>query len=93
MRIVAYIFLSDSSLKLWIGCYASKSDLMVVMACPAINGYHSIATYSWQRNGNLLKGEETPLLYCSEVGTFTCHVTAGDIISSQEFIVSGRFVY
>ena len=63
------------------------------MACPAINGYHSVATYSWQRNGNPIVGEETPLLFCAEIGVFRCYVNAGSntTLTSPEFVVSGRF--
>ena len=61
------------------------------MACPAINGYHSVATYSWQSDATPIMGEETPLLFCTKKGVYRCCITAGDNISSQQFVVSGSY--
>lgn len=58
------------------------------MACPAINGYHGIATYCWQGIDATLFGEESPILFAG-VGRYKCLVTARDNVLSQEFIVFG----
>ena len=59
------------------------------MACPAINGYHSIANYEWQGLDTPLAGEETPILICG-VGRYKCTVTCGDEALRREFVVSGE---
>ena len=57
---------SDVQCTVWTGCWASQQDNRVVMACAAINGYHSVVSYCWLMNGYTCRGEETPLLYTTE---------------------------
>ena len=56
------------------------------MACVAINGYHSVVSYSWVFNGYICMGEDTPLLYTSREGQYSCKITHEelnvDILSS-----------
>ena len=59
------------------------------MACPAINGYHVVATYCWQGIDATLSGEETPILIAG-VGRYKCFVTARDNVLSREFFISGE---
>ena len=47
---------------------------MVVMASPALNGYHSLVKYSWCLNGYICRGEDTPIFYASREGLYTCKV-------------------
>ena len=82
--------LTDAGLEeLWTGCFASQLDGISLLASPAINGYHSIAEYSWERNGIPIAGENTPLLYCCNTGVFKCLVSALGQTVHSEFIVSG----
>ena len=86
---VARKFSSDSSFDGWTGCYCSSSDGLAVIACPAINGFHSVATYSWESADGVLFGENTPLLFCG-VGDFKCTIKAGDHVVCREFTVFGE---
>ena len=85
--------LLDLGLQVWTGCFASQFDRMTLLACPAINGYHSVANYVWEKNGVVVVGEDTPLFYCSDVGVFKCCVSALGQSAYSEFIVSGKFCF
>ena len=50
------------SCSVWSGCWASTYDDQVLMACAALDRYHSVVCYSWDMNGYVCRGE-TPL-YC-----------------------------
>ena len=62
---------------IWCGCYASQVDDRACLACYAVYGYHSKATYEWLRNGTSMS-EGTPLLYTSCEGDYRCKVKSGD---------------
>ena len=47
------------SCSVWSGCWASTYDDQVLMACAALDGYHSVVCYSW----DMFVGGKTPL-YC-----------------------------
>ena len=47
---------------------------MAIMASPALEGYHSVVTYSWDYNGYNCEGEDAPILYAAREGTYTCQV-------------------
>ena len=79
---------SDSCFEIWAGCYSSPTDQLAVMACPARNGFHSLATYTWEKDDQLLPGQETPLIY-SGVGRYKCTIKAKENALSVEFIVYG----
>ena len=81
---------SGSSMAVWVGCYASQVDSMVVMASPAVNGYHSIVTYSWKKDGNDMPGEDTPLLFTNKTGKFQCCIRGETVTYTSEFIVSSK---
>ena len=83
--------LSGLGLQVWTRCFASQFDRMPLLACPAINGYHSVAKYVWEKNGVVLVGEDTSLFYCSDVSVFKCCISALGQTIHSEFIVSGTF--
>ena len=74
MQILSIYFIVDSPCAAWSGCWASLVDNMVLMACVAINGYHSVVLYSWVCNGYICRGEDTPLLYTPREGKYSCKV-------------------
>jgi len=82
------VYFSGLHFKVWSGCYCSSCDGLALLACTAINGYHGIATHSWETDGTVLTGEQTAWLI-SGVGMYKCTVTAGDGILCREFSVSG----
>ena len=43
--------------------------------CVALNGYHSVVTYEWNKDGYVLADEVYPLLYVTSVGKYVCSVT------------------
>ena len=77
------------SFEIWSGCYCLSHDQLALMACPAINGYHGVATYHWEGIDTPLSGEETPILIAG-IGRYKCHVTAGHNVQSREYIVNGE---
>ena len=60
------------------------------MACPALNGFHGVATYSWEKDNRPLSGQDTPLLY-SGTGRYKCTVRAKENILCAEFVVNGGY--
>lgn len=62
------------SCSVWSGCWASTYDDQVLMACAALDGYHSVVCYSWDMNGYVCRGENTPLLYASREGKYHCKI-------------------
>ena len=77
---------SDSGAKfdLWCGCYALQIDNRALLACAALEGYHSQATYAWYLAGESLE-EVTPLLYTDRDGVYECQVTCGGVTHSRSF--------
>ena len=74
------------------GCYASQTDHRACMACVAVNGYHSKATYDWLRNGESMF-EKTPLLYTDREGNYECQVTSAGENSSVVFRIDRMFLF
>ena len=75
----------------WAGCYASQADAQVVMANPAINGYHSVVSYQWELDGSSIPGEDTPLLFAEKAGVYSCHIIGpGETNYKKEFRVSSK---
>ena len=60
--------------------------------CIAINGYHSVASYEWSKDGFKLLDEVHPLLYASSTGKFTCSVTIKTKVIERYFEVKGMYV-
>ena len=50
--------------------------LMALMAFPAFNVFHSIATSCWESTNSTISAENTPLLFTG-VGDYKCTVKAG----------------
>ena len=73
---------------LWCGCYSSKSGV-ALLACVAINGFHSSAKYMWEYNGLRVSSHDTPLLYCNQLGKYLCYVTCCDRCTSRGFELKG----
>ena len=63
---------------------------MALLASPAIDGYHSKAKYTWSKDGDLIVGENTALLFCSQLGVIVCHVSALGQTAASEFIVNSE---
>ena len=54
------------------------------MASPAMDGFHSVVSYSWKYNGYECKGEDTPIFYAAREGLYTCCVhSASPIIEMK----------
>ena len=68
---------------------STKSDGNVVMACAALNGYHSVVKYQWLQDGQTLD-ENTPLLYTGNEGVYKCQVTGDAIDSFKSFKVTSK---
>ena len=85
-----FVVPSSGSFAVWSGCYVSQTDAMVVLACPAINGFHSLVTYNWERDGSTLPGEDTPLLYCCQEGMYSCDIKGTNLNYTQEFKVFSK---
>ena len=83
-----YLYI-DAPCATWTGCWASLVDDMVLMACVAINGYHSVVSYSWVCNGYICRGEDTPLLYTFRKGNYSCTEELGINICC-EFCVKSK---
>ena len=80
------------SCSVWSGCWASVVDDRVIMACAAMNGYHSVVSYSWLMNRYICRGENTPLLYTAREGKYSCKVTNQnlDIDITSNFAVQSK---
>ena len=63
----------------------------MLLACVAINGYHSKSSYSWQHDQETILSQSTPLLYTSSKGSFTCHVKCVGFEIQSEFKVEGKY--
>ena len=85
-----YHHIIDSSFGIWSGCYASPADRMATMACIALAGYHSRATYRWLRNDSPIGEGDTPLLYEDREGTYECQVAGDSFFASRKFIVTRK---
>ncbi len=59
---------------------------VALLACVALNGYHSLTTYKWQSN-EIDLDECSPLIYVTECGLYTCHLTTGKYIYKFDFTV------
>ena len=69
----------------------SPFDPIVLLACVAINGYHGMSSYTWQRDQDVLTSHQTPLFYCVVVGTYTCSVIYDGFVMKCTFKVEGEF--
>ena len=69
---------------MWCGCYASQVDRRAILACVALEGYHSQSTYAWFLSGADLQ-ENTPLLHTDREGMYECQVTCSGDIHSRNF--------
>ena len=65
-----------SHLSLWTGVNLSQDDHVALLMCVAVNGYHSVVSYQWSKNGAEMNGEVYPLLYISAFGRYTCRVSS-----------------
>ena len=80
--------IAGALLKVWVGAYCSALDGLAVLACVALNGFHSVVHYGWRRNGNVMPGEDKPLLV-SGPGAYECLVAHGSLTLTRKFLVSG----
>lgn len=77
-------FIIGATFDVWCGCYTSQVDQRALLACVALEGYHSIATYAWFLGAETLH-EHTPLLYTDRVGMYKCLVTCESDTCSKTF--------
>ncbi len=77
---------------MWKGCFASTEDSRVLMCVVALNGYHGVSAYKWIRDG-IGTSEDTPLLYASCPGTYSCVVVASGQQCVVAFCVTGEVVF
>ncbi len=68
----------------------SPSNPVALMACVAINGYHSVASYQWSRDGITLSEESSSILYCGTPGNNTCAVTAEGCTAKAVYTLTGH---
>ena len=66
----------------------SKDDRVALLICVA-DSYHSLASYEWKKNGEVLVNENHPLLYITSVGMFECTVSAISQTMHRVFEVKG----
>ena len=78
-----------AQLSLWTGAEASQQDYVALLMCVAMDGYHSLVSYQWSRNGADMTGEIHPLLYTAMVGKYTCKVTNKTTSKERHFVVKG----
>ncbi len=50
-----------------------------MMACVALEGYHSQVSYQWWRGDDKLPRETFPILYTSTPGTYRCTLSGSGI--------------
>ena len=67
----------------------SQDDYTALLMCIAQNGYHSVASYQWKKDGENLSNEIFPLLYVSSTGKFECTVSAASQTIRHAFEVKG----
>ena len=79
-----------SSLAVLTGCFVSQTDNMAAMASPATRGYHSVVSYSWERDECVMQGEDTALLYTGKEGMYKCHVSGETAHCTTEFHFSSE---
>lgn len=89
IRIQPFKF-AGSKLEIWTATEVSQEDHIALLVCVAENGYHSLATYTWQKDGEYLRNENHPLLYVNTVGKFECTVSASSQKIKQLFMVQGE---
>ena len=61
---------------LWKGAYIRNN--IALMACTALNGYHSRVEYQWSRDGTIMVDEIFPIIYVESSGVYTCTITSAD---------------
>ena len=76
--------------ELWSGCYSSEVDHRALLACVALKGHHSEATYMWFLGEEALH-ESTPLLYTDQEGVYECKVKCGANTHSRCFQLTCKF--
>ena len=80
---------TGSQFDTWNGCYAIER--VALLACVALNGYHSGAIYSWEWDDGIVQNS-TPLLYSTAVGIYTCTVTHEQFLAKCQFKVEGKIL-
>ena len=64
----------------------------MLMACIAINGFHATASYTWAHDDVVMLSHQSPLLYCSAIGSYTCKITCKDSMICR-FQVKGNLLF
>ena len=82
------LILAGSRLQIWARTEVSKDDRVALLICVA-DSYHSLASYEWKKNGEVLVNENHPLLYVTSVGMFECTVSALSQTMHRVFEVKG----
>lgn len=81
---------SGADFATWTGCKVSQQDWTALLVCVAMNGYHGIASYNWEKDGEDLD-EEFPLLYTKATGKYHCVVTVptATMKATKDFEIKG----
>ena len=76
----------DDAFQVWEGCYSCPHNKRVLLACVALNGYHSCVTYSWYMNG--VDMEEKTLLATRD---YVCAIAGENVNSTVRFAVTSKY--
>lgn len=87
IKYVSYV-IAGALLKVWVGGYCSAPNELALLACVALNGFHSVVQYCWRKDENIMPGEDKPLLVAG-AGTYECSVAYGSLTLTRKFFVSG----
>lgn len=79
---------TDAEFTFWSGAHAQ--DGVAVLVCFALNCYHSVTTYTWYHDDDVIIGNSYPVFYAERSGKYTCIMQSdGGIEKAQDFSVLG----
>ena len=76
------------------GGYRCPKTGVAVLYCIPPYGHKRTDSYKWFVSGKEMRGEQQPVVYTEETGTFTCTITSGTIIrgDTQTISMKGKYV-
>ena len=81
--------LADSQLRIWTAAEVSQDDYVALLMCVAVDGYHSLTSYQWRKDGENILNEIYPLFYATTIGSYDCFVSAMSQTAKCSFEVKG----
>ena len=82
------ILITVADFTFWSGAHAQ--DGVAVLVCFALNCYHSVTTYTWYHDDNVIVGNSHLVFYAERSGKYTCIMqSVGGIEKAQDFSVLG----